>query len=116
MSDLLKLKIKPLVEYIEDVGLYSVDVKYFNKHIIGCKFDMRNEEGIGAIVHFKRDYVDVDVHISGSWANEEFINSRLLNDMDVVNQKYLSEYIRYIESTKEKLQEYLSKNKNRKIV
>lgn len=115
MSELLKLKFKPLVEYVEDVGLYSVDVKYFNKYIIGCKFDMRNKEGTGAIVHFKRDYIDVDMYTGGSLGDEEFIDNRLLNDMNVVNQKYLKKYIQYIESTKEKIQEYLSKNKNRKI-
>ena len=49
------------------------------------------------------------MYTGGSWGDEEFINNRLLNDMNVINQKYLKEYIRYIESTKEKLQEYLSK-------
>lgn len=112
MSELLKLKFTPLNGCIDDMGKNKVSVEYFNKHILGAMLDMRDNDGFGAIIHFKGDFIDVDLHFLDRWGDETFPSNKFLNDGCFVEQKYLKQYVGYIQSAKQKLEEYCLKKKN----
>lgn len=112
MSELLKLKFEPLVGCIDDMGKNKVSVEYFNKHILGAKLDMRNNDDLGSVIYFGEDYIDVDLHFLDSWGDERFPSNKFLNKGCIVEQEHLKLYIGCIQSAKYKLEEYCLKKKN----
>nr|DAS19478.1 MAG TPA: hypothetical protein [Caudoviricetes sp.] len=111
MSELLKLKFEPLndgidsIDTIDNLGKYKIDVEYLNKHIVGSKLDIRDEDGLGAILLFTRDFIEVDLHYMDSWGDERFPANKVLNNGCYIKQEELQLYIQNIKLSKEKLKE-----------
>ena len=101
MNDLLKLKFTPLVD---NIGTYKIDVEYFNKYIVGSRLDMLSKNDTGAILLFKEDFIEVDLHYLDRWGDEYFTSNRVLNDGCFIKEEDLGTYIQSVKTAKPQLE------------
>ena len=111
MSKLFKLKFTPLVDSVDNIVTYKIDVEYFNKYIVGSRLDMLAKNDTGAILLFKEDFIEVDLHYLDRWGDEYFTSNRMLNDGCFIKEENLSTYIKSIKTAKGKLEELCLKKK-----
>ena len=113
MSELFKLTFTPLVDSIDTINKYKVNVEYFNKHVIGARFDLRNDKGLGDIIFFIKDFIDVTSYYLEGYGGETFTSESVPNDDCVIEERYIKSYIDSIEKVKPQLEKYcLEKQKN----
>ena len=104
MSKLFKLTFTPLVDDINQINKYKVSVEYFNKHAIGARFDMRNNNGLGFIVFFTKDFIEVDSHHRIGYCGETFETESVPNKDCLIEERYIKSYVESIEKVKPQLE------------
>lgn len=113
MSKLFKLTFTPLVDDINQINKYKVNVEYFNKHVIGAKFDMRDNRGLGFVVFFRGDFIEVDSHHRIGYGGETYSFTSVPSGNCVIEERYIKSYIDSIEKVKPQLEKYcLEKQKS----
>lgn len=113
MSELFKLTFTPLVDDIDSINKYKVSVEYFNKHVIGARFDLRNDKGLGDIIFFIKDFIDVTSYCLEGYGGETFTSESVPNDDCVIEERYIKSYVDSIEKVKPQLEKYcLEKQKS----
>ena len=111
MNELLKLKFTPLVDSVDNIGTYKIDVEYFNKYIVGTRLDMLANDDRGSVLLFKKEFIDVDLHYLDSWGDEYFTSNKMLNDGCFIEEENVQSYIQSIKTAKGKLEEVCLKKK-----
>lgn len=104
MSNLFKLTFTPMIDNKENINKYKVNVEYFNKSIIGARFDMRNDKKVGIIVFFVNDFIDVVNHYREGYCLESYTVKSLLDDNYVIEKKDIQSYVDSIECVKPQLE------------
>lgn len=113
MSELFKLTFTPLVDDIDSINKYKVSVEYFNKHVIGARFDLRNDKGLGDIIFFIKDFIDVTSYYLEGYGGETFTSKSVPNKDFVIEERYIKSYVDSIEKVKPQLEKYcLEKQKS----
>lgn len=104
MNNLFKLTFTPLVDDVDSINKYKVNVKYFNKHVIGAKFDMRDNRGLGFVVFFRKDFIEVDSHHRIGYGGETYAFDSEPNGNCVIEERYIKSYVESIEKVKPQLE------------
>lgn len=104
MSELFKLTFTPLVDSIDTINKYKVNVEYFNKHVIGARFDLRNDKGLGDIIFFIKDFIDVTSYYLEGYGGETFTSESVPNKDYVIEERYIKSYVDSIEKVKPQLE------------
>ena len=104
MSKLFKLTFTPLVDDINQINKYKVSVEYFNKHVIGARFDLRNDKGLGDIIFFIKDFIDVTSYYLEGYGGETFTSESAPNKDYVIEERYIKSYVDSIEKVKPQLE------------
>ena len=118
MNDLFKLTFTPIVNGYESINKYKVRVEYFNKHVIGARFDLRNDKGLGDIIFFIKDFIDVTSYYLEGYGGETFTSESVPNkdyliEDYVIEERYIKSYVDSIEKVKPQLEKYcLEKQKS----
>ena len=106
MSKLFKLTFTPLVDSIDTINKYKVSVEYFNKHVVGAKFDMRDNRGLGFVVFFIKDFIDVtEYYLDLCLVKAGALTSLIDNDC-TIEEQYIDSYIEVINKVKPQIEEY----------
>lgn len=105
MSELFKLTFTPLVDSIDTINKYKVSVEYFNKHVIGTRFNMTNNEGLGEVVFFTKDFIEVSIYYLKGCSGETFPSKSVLNDCFAIEERHIQSYVDIIEKVKPQLEE-----------
>ena len=105
MSDLFKLTFTPIVNGYENMDKYKVKVEYFNNNIIGSKFDMRDKDGLGAVVFFINDFIDVTEYYLEGYCGETRTSRSLLDNDFIIKWSHIDGYIEAINKVKPQLEE-----------
>lgn len=98
MNDLFKLTFAPMFDNKENINKYKVNVEYFNKNIIGLKFDMRNDKKLGFVVSFTNYSIDVTKYYLEGYGGESFTSITLPYKSSFIELRYIQSYIDSIES------------------
>lgn len=104
MSKLFKLTFTPLVDDINQINKYKVSVEYFNKHVIGAKFDMRDNRGLGFVVFFIKDFINVTSYYLEGYGGETFTSESVPNKDYLIEERYIKSYVESIEKVKPQLE------------
>ena len=104
MSKLFKLTFTPLVDDINQINKYKVSVEYFNKHVIGARFDMRNNKGLGDIIFFIKDFIDVTSYYLEGYDGETFTSESVPSKDCLIEERCIKPYIESIEKIKPQLE------------
>ena len=105
MNDLFKLTFTPLVDSIDTINKYKVNVEYFNNNIIGAKFDMRNKDRLGTVVFFINDFIDVTKYYLEGYCGETRTSRSLIDNDFIIEKQYIDSYIEAINKVKPQLEE-----------
>lgn len=106
MSDLFKLTFIPMFDNKENISKYKVNVEYFNKSIVGARFDMRNDKKLGYTVYFTKDSIDVIDTYLEAYDGESYAIKSLLGNNYLIEKKCLQTYIDSIEHIKPQLEKF----------
>lgn len=104
MSKLFKLTFTPLVNDIDSINKYKVKVEYFNKHVVGARFDMRNDKGLGDVIFFTKDFIEVGSHHRIGYCGETYKVESVPNSDCLIEERYIKSYIESIEKVKPQLE------------
>lgn len=104
MDKLFKLTFTPLVDDIGSINKYKVSVEYFNKHIVGTRFDMRNDKGLGYVIFFIKDFIDVTYYYLEGYGGETFTSESVPNKDCVIEERYIKSYVDSIRKVKPQLE------------
>ena len=106
MSNVFKLTLTPIFDKVEDINKYKVNVEYFNKNIIGAKFDKRNKDGFGFVVFFIKDFISVTSYCFDDCGGGEVIVKPLLNDDNTIEKIDVREYLFRIRQIEPQIEKY----------
>lgn len=104
MSELFKLTFTPLVDDIDSINKYKVSVEYLNNHVVGARFDLRNDKGLGEVIFFIKDFIDVTRYYLEWYGGETFTSESVPNNDCVIEERYIKSYIESIEKVKPQLE------------
>lgn len=104
MNSLFKLTFTPLVDDIDSINKYKVSVEYFNKHVVGAKFDMRDNRGLGFVVFFIKDFINVTSYYLEGYGGETFTSESVPNKDYLIEERYIKSYVESIEKVKPQLE------------
>ena len=104
MNDLFKLTFTPSVNGYESINKYRVKVEYFNKHVIGARFDLRNDKGLGEVIFFIKDFIDVTRYYLEGYGGETFTSKSVPNKDCLIEERCIKPYIESIEKVKPQLE------------
>lgn len=104
MSELFKLTFTPLVDDIDSINKYKVSVEYLNNHVVGARFDLRNDKGLGEVIFFIKDFIDVTRYYLEGYGGETFTSESVPNNDCVIEERYIKSYIESIEKVKPQLE------------
>ena len=104
MNDLFKLTFTPSVNGYESINKYRVKVEYFNKHVIGARFDLRNDKGLGEVIFFIKDFIDVTRYYLEGYGGEIFTSKSVPNKDCLIEERCIKPYIESIEKVKPQLE------------
>lgn len=105
MSELFKLTFTPLVDSIDTINKYKVKVEYFNKHVIGTKFDTRNDKGLGDVIFFTKDFIEVTSTHRVGYCGESLSIVSVPDDNCLIEKRYIKSYVDSINKVKPQLEE-----------
>lgn len=106
MSKLFKLTFTPLVDDINRINQYKVNVEYFNKHVIGARFDMRNDKGLGDVIFFTMELIEVTTFYLEGYGGESLSTMSVPNDNYVIGERYIKSYVESLEKIKPQLEKH----------
>lgn len=106
MNNLFKLTFTPIVNGYESINKYRVKVEYFNKHVIGARFDLRNDKGLGEVIFFIKDFIDVTSYYLEGYGGETFTSKSVPNKDYVIEERYIKSYVDSIEKVKPQLEKH----------
>ena len=72
---------------------------------------MLAKDDTGAILLFKEDFIEVDLHYPDRWGDEYFTSNKMLNDGCFIKEENVQSYIQSIKTAKGKLEEVCLKKK-----
>lgn len=104
MNDLFKLTFTPSVNGYESINKYRVKVEYFNKHVIGARFDLRNDKGLGEVIFFTKDFIDVTSTYLEGYGGESLSIKSVPNNDCLIEERCIKSYIESIEKVKPQLE------------
>lgn len=104
MNDLFKLTFTPIVNGLESINKYKVNVEYFNKHVIGARFDLRNDKGLGEVIFFIKDFIDVTRYYLEGYGGETFTSKSVPNKDCLIEERCIKSYVETIEKVKPELE------------
>lgn len=104
MNDLFKLTFTPSVNGYESINKYRVKVEYFNKHVIGARFDLRNDKGLGEVIFFTKDFIDVTNTYLEGYGGESLSIKSVPNNDCLIEERCIKSYIESIEKVKPQLE------------
>lgn len=104
MNSLFKLTFTPLVDDIDSINKYKVSVEYFNKHVVGARFDLKNNKGLGDVIFFTKDFIDItSTHLVG-YGGESLSIESVPDDNCVIEERYIKSYVDSIGKVKPQLE------------
>lgn len=113
MSKLFKLTFTPLVDDIDSINQYKVNVEYFNKHVIGARFDTRNDKGLGDVIFFTREFIEITTFYREGYGGESLSTISIPNDNYMIEERYIKSYVDSLERIKPQLEKHcLEKQKS----
>ena len=104
MNDLFKLTFTPSVNGYESINKYRVKVEYFNKHVIGARFDLRNDKGLGEVIFFTKDFIEVTSTYLEGYGGESLSIKSVPNNDCLIEERCIKSYIESIEKVKPQLE------------
>lgn len=106
MSELFKLTFTPLKDKKEDIYIYSVYVEYFNKYLIGAKFDKTDENGIGTVAYFTRDFISIVKYFREGYGGESKGVNVMVDENRTIEKHHVDIYLKELEKLREDMENY----------
>lgn len=106
MNDLFKLTFTPIVNGYESINKYRVKVEYLDKHVIGTSFDMRDNDGLGFIVFFNKEFINAFNHCLEGCSGETITSRQLMCGESTIEKRYIDSYIETINKVKPLLEKH----------
>ena len=111
MNNVFKLTLTPLFNKVQNINKYKINVEYFNKDIIGAKFDRRNEDGFGFVVFFTKDFIEVTDYCFNDCGGGKAITKPLLNTDNIIEKTDIKEYLFRIRQIEPQIEKYFTEKK-----
>lgn len=105
MNKLFKLTFTPLVYSINTINKYKVNVEYFNKHVVGAKFNTKNDKGLGDVIFFTKDFIEVTSTYREGYGGESLSIKSVPDDNCLIEERCIKSYIESINKVKPQLEE-----------
>lgn len=106
MNDLFKLTFTPIVNGYESINKYRVKVEYFDKHVVGTSFDMRDNDGLGFVVFFNKEFINAFNHCLEGYCGETITSSQLICGDSTIEKRHIDSYIEAINKVKPHLEKH----------
>lgn len=104
MNDLFKLTFTPSVNGYESINKYRVKVEYFDKHVVGTSFDMRDKDGLGFVVFFNKEFINAFNYYLEGYCGETRTSRQLICEDYTIEKRYIDSYIEAINKVKPQLE------------
>lgn len=104
MNDLFKLTFTPIANGFDTINKYRVKVEYFNKHIVGARFDTKNDKGLGDVIFFTKDFIEVTSTYLEGYGGESLSIESVPNKDYLIEERYIKSYVESIEKVKPQLE------------